>query len=123
MSEIRLRAVAQIGRISRELEKAERQRGEHGYLLPTDGNQVSKADQLKAAGISTSTANRYEQLASPSAQAAPVVEAAMENYLASAAAEEKQPTFGGLCKAVRQSLVDTGVITPVQQHAKFERGG
>ena len=46
---------------------------------------MSKADQLKAAGISTSTANRYEQLASPSGQAAPAVEAAMGNYLATAA--------------------------------------
>jgi hypothetical protein len=61
MSEIRLRAIAQIGKISRELEKNERARTD---LHPTSEKQT-KAQQLAEAGISTSTANRYEQLAAP----------------------------------------------------------
>jgi hypothetical protein len=58
MSEIRLRAITQIDRISRELEKAERARTD---LHPTDRKQT-KEEQLEAAGISTTTAHRYEQL-------------------------------------------------------------
>jgi hypothetical protein len=79
MSEIRLRAIAQIGKISRELEKAKANQ----YMpLPTAG----KKHQLKAAGISTTTANRYEQLAAPEEQLAPAVESAMENYFATTSA-------------------------------------
>jgi len=62
--EIHLRAIRRIGELSRELEKAERQRDEHGRLLPNDGKQA-KSETLAAAGISTSTAHRYEQLAGP----------------------------------------------------------
>jgi hypothetical protein len=62
MSEIRLRAIAQIGKISKELEKAEYTKG-HGTVIPSSGKY--KAEQLAEAGISTSTANRYEQLAAP----------------------------------------------------------
>ena len=40
-------------------------------------------DQLKDAGLSTSTANRYEQLASPSEQAAPAVDETPETVSAS----------------------------------------
>ena len=87
MSEIRLRAVAQIGKLSRELEKAKNQ-----SALPSGGK--SKEEQLAAAGISTSTANRYEELAAPEEQLAPAFESAMENYFATAAVENKEPTFG-----------------------------
>jgi hypothetical protein len=59
MSEIRLRAIAQIGKISRELEKAQAHGGK--ICLPSSGKP--KAEQLAEAGISTSTAKRYEQLA------------------------------------------------------------
>jgi hypothetical protein len=37
MSEIRLRAIAQIGKISKELEKAQYNRG-HGTVVPSGGN-------------------------------------------------------------------------------------
>jgi hypothetical protein len=47
-----------IDEISRELEKTQGARTE---LHPNDG-QKSKAEQLASAGISTSTANRYEEL-------------------------------------------------------------
>jgi hypothetical protein len=78
MSEIRLRAIAQIGKISRELEKAKNR-----SALPTSGK--SKEKQLAAAGLSTSTANCYEQLAAREAQLAPAVENAMKTSLAAAA--------------------------------------
>ena len=50
--QIRLRTIAHIGTISRELEKAK--------LVPKKGACVLSG---AAAGISTSTANRYEELA------------------------------------------------------------
>jgi hypothetical protein len=107
MSEIRLRAIAQIGKISKELEKAEYTKG-HGTVIPSSGKY--KAEQLADAGISTSTANRYEQLAAPDEQLAPAVESALENYFAKAATEDKEPTFNGVQKAVKTALADAGVI-------------
>jgi hypothetical protein len=69
--EIRLRAIARIGQISRELEKAKFERDESGRPvsshLPAGGKMETKEQQLAAAGISTSTANRYQQLAAPNA--------------------------------------------------------
>jgi hypothetical protein len=55
MSDIRLRAITQIGKISRELEKTQGTRTE---LLPTE-RKKSKEEQLEAAGISTSTAKSF----------------------------------------------------------------
>lgn len=57
---IKLRAAERIGQLSRELEKAKYDKG-HGTVVPRGGNY--KGEQLKAAGISTSAANRYEDLA------------------------------------------------------------
>ena len=59
MSKIRLRAIAQIGKIPRELEKAKPAKG-HGHEVPAGGK--FKEQQLAEAGISTS-AGGYEQLA------------------------------------------------------------
>jgi hypothetical protein len=67
--------MAQIGKISRELEKAQPNKG-HGILT----NEKTKEQQLADAGITVPTAHRYEQLAAPDAQLAPAVETAMENY-------------------------------------------
>jgi N6-adenosine-specific RNA methylase IME4 len=55
--EIRKRAEDKLGELSAALDKAERARTD---LHPAKGNQT-KAQTLKAAGISTSAANRYEQ--------------------------------------------------------------
>jgi hypothetical protein len=55
--EIRKRAEDKLGELSAALDKAERMRTD---LLPTSGKQT-KAKALKSAGISTSSANRYEQ--------------------------------------------------------------
>jgi hypothetical protein len=53
--EIKLRAIAQIGKLSRELEKAEAHgRGE--VSLPSTGKR--KSEQLAPAGIGTTTAHR-----------------------------------------------------------------
>jgi len=57
-AEIRLGASIRIGELSRELEKAEAHGGK--IRLPADGK--SKDETLAAAGISTTTAHRYEQL-------------------------------------------------------------
>jgi hypothetical protein len=62
-SEIKLRACTRIGELSMELEKAVRERDpERGHLVPSSGKQATKGKALKDAGISTSTANRYEDL-------------------------------------------------------------
>jgi hypothetical protein len=60
--EIRLRAVRRIGELSRELEKAEFV-PRKGACVPNDGK--TKEQTLAAAGISTSSAQRYEELAGP----------------------------------------------------------
>jgi hypothetical protein len=93
MSEIRLRAMTRIGELSRELEKAKPDKG-HGAGLPTTGK--TKEEQLEAAGISTSAAQRYEKLAAPSEELVPVVTAAMENYFDEQAANKEVPTVRGL---------------------------
>src|ERR1700751_1477452 len=58
--ETRLRACQRIGEISRDPATNERARTD---LHPSDGKQT-KTQQLAEADISTSTAQRYEQLAS-----------------------------------------------------------
>jgi len=64
-TEIRLRAYQRIGELSRDLEKAGFIPGK-GACVPSDGK--TKEQTLAEAGISTSTANRYEELAGPKSQ-------------------------------------------------------
>jgi hypothetical protein len=78
-AEIKLRACVKIGEISRELERAEAHGGK--ICLPTDGK--SKEQQLKEAGISTSTANRYEELVGESVE---IGMQAADEYFANASA-------------------------------------
>lgn len=61
LSEIRVRAIRRMGDISTELEKAKG--NQYSVELPSGGKQQSKAQTLKAAGISTSVANRCEKIA------------------------------------------------------------
>ena len=76
-AEIRLRACQRIGVLSAELETNERARTD---LHPSDGMQ-SKTDQLAKAGISTSTANRCEELAGGrEQQAQDIALAAADSY-------------------------------------------
>jgi hypothetical protein len=63
--EIRLRACVRIGEISKELDKSKGGSNPQS-TLPIDGK--SKEQQLKEAGISTSSANRYEELAGPTVE-------------------------------------------------------
>ena len=58
MSEIRLRAIAQIGKISKELEKAKPNKG-HGVVTTDQPKEATLAE----AGLSVRAVNRYEQLA------------------------------------------------------------
>ena len=116
--EIHLRACVRIGELSRDIEAAERRRGEHGRLLPTDGNQVTKAQALAEAGLSTTAAARYEELAGVSptvaamagdraGQAEAAGKAAMEAYFAQSRADGAPPTMAGLRGAVRGALQAT----------------
>ena len=59
--QIRLGAVAQIGKISRELEKFERTR----TGLQDSAVLQTKTKQLQEAGLTLRTANRYEEPAAP----------------------------------------------------------
>jgi len=58
LADLKLRAIRRIGEISKGLETAERQRTD---LRPTGGQQT-KTQTLKEAGLSTSAANRAEQI-------------------------------------------------------------
>ena len=73
MSEIKLRAIAQIAKLSRELETNERARTD----LPLSGKrQTTKEEQIREAGLGVSTVRRYEQLAAPTEELKPVFAAA-----------------------------------------------
>jgi hypothetical protein len=101
-AEIRLRACIRIGEISRDLEKAEPDKG-HGAGLPISGK--TKADQLAQAGISTSTANRYEELTGgKEKQLQETATIAAENYFAEQTANSEPVSMGGLKKAVTGAL-------------------
>ncbi len=63
------RASIRIGELSRELEKA---RGARTELLPDHGKKLKTAT-LAAAGISTSAAQRYEELMQTAARTADLV--------------------------------------------------
>lgn len=104
-AEIRLRACQKIGEISRDLEKAKYDKG-HGTVVPTDGKY--KTEVLAEAGISTSTANRYEELAGPKEeQAEAVIGAATDAYFAKQQETKEPVTFSGLRGAVKGALEST----------------
>ena len=73
------RAVAQIGKLSRELDKGKP--GPEPKIGLTDETQPDKVDQLKTAGISKATANRYEQLGRRSERANALQEAMSPSFL------------------------------------------
>jgi len=104
--EIHLRACVRIGELSRELERAEPGGAGGGSKFPAVG--TSKAQALADAGISTSTAHRYEELAGGrEEQAQAAGRAAMEAYFAQSRAEGAPPTMAGLRGAVRGALEAT----------------
>lgn len=99
--EIQLRACVRIGELSRDIDRAEPSNG-HGAGLPTGGK--TKAEALADAGLTTSTAHRYEELAgSRDARAQSAGKAAMEAYFAKSRVERAPPTMSGLRSAVREA--------------------
>lgn len=101
--EIHLRACVRIGELSRELERAEPGGAGGGSKFPAVG--ISKAQALADAGISTSTAHRYEELAGGrEEQAQAAGRAAMEAYFAQSRADGAPPTMTGLRGAVRDAV-------------------
>lgn len=94
VAEIKLRAVVRIGELSRQLDKAPPAKG-HGAGIPASGKTKAKA--LEDAGVSTSAAQRYEELAE--AQAENPTKAA--EYYANCKATGVSPTFGGMRGALK----------------------
>jgi hypothetical protein len=93
MSEIKLRAIAQIAKLSRELEKAQVERTE---LPASSGQKSTKEQQIRDAGLRPSTVRRYEQLAAPTEELKPVFEAVTEEYFAEQKNKQELATFEGL---------------------------
>ena len=101
--EIQLRACVRIGELSRELDQAERGGAGGGAKFPPV--EISKAEQLAEAGLPTTTAHRYEQLAGGrDAQAQAAGKAAMEAYFAQSRADGEPATMSGLRAAVREAV-------------------
>lgn len=104
VKEIHLRACVRIGELSRELETAERSRTD---LHPAARTQTKTA-ALAEAGISTSTAHEYEQLAGGREdQAHAAIKAGTEAFFATTKAAGEVPTLAGLKAAVREAVVAT----------------
>ncbi len=114
MREIHLRACVRIGVLSRDLDQAQTVRQADGATVRLPAGGKSKAEALADAGISTSTAQRYEELAGGrEEQAQAAGHAAMEAYFAQSRADGAPPTMAGLRGAVRGALQATlGPPTP-----------
>lgn len=90
VAEIKIRAILRIGELSADLDKAQTQ-GKNGTVrLPASGK--SKAAALRAAGISTSVANRAECLAEHSAE--------VEAYISKKAEQRKPVKYTEVLAAV-----------------------
>lgn len=94
VAEIKCRAVVRIGALSRELDSAQGQRTDK--LLPASGKK-SKAQVLADNKITTSAAQRYEELAE--AEEAQPTKA--ESYYDDCKSTGKAPTLGGLRQALK----------------------
>ena len=106
--EIHLRACVRIGELSRDLDQAQTVRQAEGATVRLPAGGKSKAAALADAGISTSTAQRYEELAGGrEEQAQAVGRAAMEAYFTRSRAEGVPPTMPGLRSAVRDAVQAT----------------
>jgi hypothetical protein len=106
--EIHLRACVRIGELSRDLDQAQTLRQADGATVRLPAGGKSKAEALADAGISTSTAQRYEELAGGrEEQAQAAGRAAMEAYFAQSRADGAPPTMAGLRGAVRDAVQAT----------------
>jgi hypothetical protein len=106
--EIHLRACVRIGELSRDLDQAQTIRNAEGAIVRLPSGGKSKARALAEAGIATSTAQRYEELAGGrEADAQLAGRAAMEAYFSRSRAEGEPPTMAGLRGAVRDAVQAT----------------
>ena len=96
------RAEIRIGELSRELEKNERVRTD---LHPTAGKQT-KTEALADAGISTSTAHRYEELTGGAdARGEAAAKRAIEETLAKGRAERTPVSAKELRSAIKEAIL------------------
>jgi len=103
MTEIRRRAEIRIGELSRDLDKAQRIGPTGEYRLPTGGK--SKIDALLDAGISTSTAHRYEELTGGAdARGEAAAKRAIEETLAKGRVERTPVSAKELRLAIKEAL-------------------
>ncbi len=128
--EIHLRACVRIGELVRELDTAQGERFD-----PTSSHQreeVPKAQAIVDAGLSSSAAYRYQELAGGRDERAQAAgKAASENYYAQSRAKSEPPTMAGLRAAVREAVVATvgepptrtrpEPIEPVQHSGQSDR--
>jgi len=96
VAEIKCRAVIRCGELSKQLPKAEREGPRGKFKLPAGGK--SKTKQLADAGIHTSEANRYEELA----EAAEKNPTRAEQYYADCKASGVAPSLKGLRGALKK---------------------
>jgi hypothetical protein len=104
MSEIKLRAIAQIAKLTRELEKGKP--GPDPKIGASGGEYPDKTQQILAAGLKLRTAERYEQLAAPTEELKPVFEAATEAYFQEQKSNGELATFEGLHGAIKKAAGD-----------------
>lgn len=104
MSEIRLRATIRIGELVRELDKAQGARTDI-ELRPSGGK---KSEAIADAGLTRSTAHRYEELAGGREERGiAAAKAAADAHFAQARQEQKPATMEGLRGAIKDAVVAT----------------
>jgi N6-adenosine-specific RNA methylase IME4 len=104
-SEIKLRASVRIGELVRELDKAQTIRNDESAEVRLPRGGKSKSEALSEAGLSKSTAHRYQELAGPrDAILQTAGKAAAEVYFAKARADREPATMDGLKAAVTDAV-------------------
>lgn len=105
MSEIRLRAVARIGKISREVEKANFGQDEKGRLRgrPSSGNMEMNEEQLAAAASRRRPLTDTSNWPLPDAQFAP---AAMAESRSADLKESQSEKFRRFLMSIRRRSID-----------------
>jgi hypothetical protein len=111
--EIQARAHMRFGELSMALEKSDQARGGRH---PT-GGKPTKTDALAEVGVSTTAAQRDEELAGgPTEEGQRVAQAAAEDLFAKAREEQKPVTMKGLRAGIREALTD--VLGPKPERQK-----
>jgi hypothetical protein len=117
-AELRLRAVQRLGELSIALDKA-KLAGKGTVCLPNGGK--TKAQALADVGISTSTAQRYEQLAGGRrAHDQKAARVAADRYFAGQRERRTPPTMDGLQAAVDESRGTRPTLLQPSQRAVEE---